>query len=133
MAEELTGFLFEGAFFVAVVFGLLLVCFVSDSPLVGDSIFAGAVFGRSVLRGAVVFTVITAFSAHSLIYKVQRQCQIKCFIAKIVYFIYNITFVIFKLSTSLRNGMIVFSPTSFIAVPSASAELSRTVGSGKII
>ena len=39
------------------------------------------------------------------------------------------TLVIFKLSISVRNGIIDFSPINFIAVPRASAELSRTVGS----
>lgn len=40
------------------------------------------------------------------------------------------TLVIFKLSTSTRNGDIAFSPTSLSAVPRASAVLSRTNGSG---
>lgn len=39
------------------------------------------------------------------------------------------TLVILMLSTSARNGEIPFSPTTFMAVPKASADASRTFGS----
>lgn len=46
---------------------------------------------------------------------------------------YNILFTLASLiaSTSAKNGIIVFSDTTFQAVPRATAELSRTVGSLK--
>ena len=43
-----------------------------------------------------------------------------------------LTFVILILSTSVMKAIICFSPTTFMAVPKASAEESRTVGSVKL-
>lgn len=42
------------------------------------------------------------------------------------------TFAIFKASTSIKKGEIPFSPTTFMAVPKASAEASRTEGSKRL-
>uniref|UniRef100_A0A2M4DIZ3 Uncharacterized protein n=1 Tax=Anopheles darlingi TaxID=43151 RepID=A0A2M4DIZ3_ANODA len=70
--------------------------------------FGGAVAGRSFRAAAGILTVMTARSQHSLI------------------------FAIFSASTSVRYGAMVFSPTSFIAVPIASADASRTPGSDSL-
>lgn len=43
-----------------------------------------------------------------------------------------LTFVILILSTSVKKAIICFSPTTLMAVPKASAEESRTVGSVKL-
>jgi hypothetical protein len=43
-----------------------------------------------------------------------------------------LAFVILILSRSVMKAIICFSPTTFMAVPKASAEVSRTVGSVKL-
>lgn len=96
-------------------------------------------FGEHSFTVGIDFTVIIAFFAASLIYMYAYKLETKLYIG--TYYIYNtrnrynfISSIIFTLasfvaSTLVKNGSIFFSDTIFHAIPRASAELFRTVGS----